>query len=333
TYLDHLDPEYLRYYFAAKMSSGVDDLDINLEDFVQRVNSDLVGKVVNIASRCSGFINKQFDSTLADRADNPLIAEFQQAGETIAAHYENGDFGKAMREIMSLADKANQYIAENQPWVLIKEDGRQQEVHQICSDGLNLFRILVIYLKPVLPGLAEKAESFFDVAPLTWDDAATALTGHNIRKFKPMLTRVEMEKVDAIVNDTKTGEPGPQQEQAKPATEADPDTGLIQFDDFARVDLRVARIVSAEHVDGADKLLRLVLDLGGETRQVFAGIKAAYEDPAALEGRLTVMVANLAPRKMKFGVSEGMVLAAGPGGKEVFLLQPDAGAEPGMQVC
>ena len=333
TYLDHLDPEYLRYYFAAKMSSGVDDLDINLEDFVQRVNSDLVGKVVNIASRCSGFINKQFDSTLADSAGNPLIAEFQQAGETIAAHYENGDFGKAMREIMSLADKANQYIAENQPWVLIKEDGRQQEVHQICSDGLNLFRILVIYLKPVLPGLAEKAESFFDVAPLTWDDAATALTGHTIRKFKPMLTRVEMEKVDAIVNDTKTGEPSPQQEQAKPATEADPDTGLIQFDDFARVDLRVARIVSAEHVDGADKLLRLVLDLGGETRQVFAGIKAAYEDPAALEGRLTVMVANLAPRKMKFGVSEGMVLAAGPGGKEVFLLQPDAGAEPGMQVC
>ncbi len=326
TYLEHLDPDYLRYYFAAKMSSGIDDLDINLEDFVQRVNSDVVGKVVNIASRCAGFINKQFDNTLADNANNPLVGEFQQRADTIAEHYENGDYGKAMREIMALADKANQFIAENQPWVLIKEEGRRDEVHQICSDGLNLFRILVTYLKPVMPGLAERSESFLNIDPLEWEDARLTLTSHAIGKFKPLMTRVETDKVDAIVNATK------QDDVAPVATEAAKDeSNTIEFDDFAKVDLRVVRIANAEHVEGADKLLRLTLDLGEETRQVFAGIKSAY-DPEQLIGKHTVMVANLAPRKMKFGVSEGMVLAAGPGGKDIYLLEPDEGATPGMKV-
>lgn len=329
TYLEHLDPDYLRYYFAAKMGSGVDDLDINLEDFVQRVNSDVVGKVVNIASRCAGFINKQFDSTLAADTSNPLIADFQSRQPLIADHFEDGDYSKAIREIMTLADKANQFIAENQPWVLIKEEGKRDEVQQVCSDGLNLFRILITYLKPVMPGLATRAEVFLNVPPLTWDDTQSILKGHQVNKFKPLLTRVESEKVDAIVNATRTEVESKETDAS--ASEESAESEWIQYDDFAKVQLRVAKIEKAEHVEGADKLLKLTLSLGDETRQVFAGIKAAY-DPATLEGRLTVMVANLAPRKMKFGMSEGMVLAAGPGGEDIYLLSPDDGATPGMEV-
>jgi methionyl-tRNA synthetase len=326
TYLEHLDPEYLRYYFAAKMSAGIDDLDINLDDFVQRVNSDVVGKVVNIASRCAGFINKQFDSLLSDNADNPLIPEFVAASESIAAHYENGDYGKALREIMALADKANQFIDENKPWVLIKEESQRERVQQVCSDGLNLFRILVTYLKPVMPGLAEKSERFLNVEPLEWHQVGESLTAHEVNRFKPLLTRVEAEKVEAIVSAS-------METEATGDDKADEshDSGWIQFDDFAKVDLRIARIAAADHVEGADKLLQLTLDLGEETRNVFAGIKAAY-NPEDLVGKLTVMVANLAPRKMKFGVSEGMVLAAGPGGEDIYLLEPDSGATPGMKV-
>lgn len=329
TYLEHLDPEYLRYYFAAKMSGGVDDLDINLEDFVQRVNSDVVGKVVNIASRCAGFINKQFDNQLATDTGNPLIAETAAASDSIAAHYENGDYGKALREIMALADRANQFIDENKPWVLIKEEGQRERVRQVCSDGLNLFRILATYLKPVMPGLAEQSEAFLNIAPLAWQDAATPLSGHTINKFKPLMTRVETEKVDAIV----AASMAPEGTGGEPAMHEQDDAtdDPISFDDFAKVDLRVVRITAAEQVEGADKLLRLTLDLGDETRTVFAGIKAAYA-PEHLVGKLTVMVANLAPRKMKFGVSEGMVLAAGPGGDEIYLLEPHEGAQPGMKV-
>lgn len=333
TYLDHLDPAYLRYYFAAKMNGSVDDLDINLEDFVQRVNSDVVGKVVNIASRCAGFINKQFDGTLSATSTLPLLDEFSAQSDIIAAHFEACDYGKALREIMALADKANQYIDEKKPWLMIKEEQQRDEVQQVCSDGLNLFRLLVTYLKPVLPDLAEKSEHFLNIPPLTWSDSAHRLVDHGIKKFKPLMTRIEAEKVEAMVTASQDSKPIDTQQKAPEVstTEASEATHWIDFDDFAKVDLRIVRIVNAQHVDGADRLIQLTLDLDGETRNVFAGIKAAYQ-PEDLIGKLTVMVANLAPRKMKFGVSEGMVLAAGPGGEELYLLEPDAGAQPGMKV-
>ena len=337
TYLDHLNPEYLRYYFAAKLGSGVDDIDLNLEDFAQRVNSDLVGKVVNIASRCAGFISKRFDGKLADQVtEQSLFDDFVTAGETIAAHYEKREFSRAVREIMALADRANQYIDEQKPWVVAKEEGKEAELQAICSDGLNLFRLLIGYLRPILPGTAEMAESFLQIDPLTWDQLAHPLTGHSISKFKPLMTRVDPKQIEAMLEHSKEDLAAQASVQAsKPAADSplakDPIAETIQFDDFAKLDLRIARIAKAEHVEGADKLLQLTLDLGGESRNVFAGIKSAYA-PEDLEGKLTVMVANLAPRKMRFGISEGMVLAAGPGGKDLFILHPDEGAEPGMRV-
>ncbi|MEJ2452678.1 MAG: methionine--tRNA ligase [Candidatus Thiodiazotropha sp.] len=337
TYLDHLNPEYLRYYFAAKLGSGVDDIDLNLEDFAQRVNSDLVGKVVNIASRCAGFISKRFDGKLADQVtETDLFKDFVAKGETIAEHYEKREFSRAVREIMALADRANQVIDERKPWVVAKEEGKDAELQAICSDGLNLFRLLIGYLRPILPGTAEAAEAFLQVEPLTWDQLATPLTGHAIGKFKPLMTRVDPKQIEAMLEHSKEDLAAQEPTHAaKPAADSplakDPIAETIQFDDFAKLDLRIARIAKAEHVEGADKLLQLTLDLGGETRNVFAGIKSAYA-PEDLEGKLTVMVANLAPRKMRFGISEGMVLAAGPGGKELFILNPDQGAQPGMRV-
>ena len=330
TYLDHLDPEYLRYYFACKLGAGIDDLDLNLDDFAQRVNADLVGKVVNIASRCAGFINRGFDGRLADAPDAPdLEARLAGASERIAALYEAREFGKAVREIMALADAANQYSDERKPWALAKQDGREAEVQAVCSQGLNLFRILLVYLKPVLPRVAEAAEAFLQVAPLTFDDAARPLRGHRIGAFRPLLTRVDADRVAAMVAAAREPEAG----AAPPAGEApEPVSETIGIDTFAQVDLRVARVLAAEHVDGADKLLRITVDAGGgDTRTVFAGIKSAYA-PEALHGRLVVLVANLAPRKMRFGVSQGMLLAAGPGGDRLWLLSPDDGAEPGMRI-
>jgi methionyl-tRNA synthetase len=334
TYLDHLNPEYLRYYFAAKLGSGVDDIDLNLEDFIQRVNSDLVGKVVNIASRCAGFINKRFEGRLSGEFSEPeLYREFLDSSESIAAHYEAREYGHAIRSIMALADRANQYIDANKPWVLAKEAGREQEVQDVCSVGLNLFRVLATWLQPVLPAMAAEVETFLNLPPMTWDAIGTPLTDHRINKFKPLMTRVEQDKVDAMVEDSRDSLAA--SEPAAPAAsgplQSDPVAETIEFGDFAKLDLRIARIIRAEHVEGADKLLRLELDLGGETRNVFAGIKSAYA-PEDLEGRLTVMVANLAPRKMRFGVSEGMVLAAGPGGSDLWILNPDEGAQPGMRV-
>ncbi|SCZ62815.1 methionine--tRNA ligase [Thiohalomonas denitrificans] len=336
SYLDHLNPEYLRYYFAAKLSDGIEDLDLSLDDFQQRVNSDLVGKVVNIASRCAGFITKKFDGKLSAHLSEPeLYREFVAAGQEIAAQYEAREFSHAMRTVMQLADRANEYIDEKKPWVVAKEAGREQELHDICSLGVNLFRVLMNYLKPVLPGTAEKAESFLRTAPLNWNDCETPLLDHTIDKFKPLMTRVEKEKVEALIaaskEDLAAAQPTEDPQPATTPLAKDPIAETITFDDFAKVDLRIVRIARAEHVEGADKLLRLTLDLGGETRNVFAGIKSAYQ-PEELVGCLTVMVANLAPRKMRFGVSEGMVLAAGPGGKDLFILQPDDGAEPGMRV-
>ncbi len=331
TYLDNLNPEYLRYYFAAKLNGTVDDLDISLEDFVQRANSDLVGKVVNIASRCAGFINKQFDGRLAPQTGTPLVDELVQAGDEVAAHYEQGDYSKAVREIMSMADKANQYIDEHKPWIMIKDEDQRDQVQQVCSDGINLFRVIMTYLKPIVPSLAEKSEAFLNVDSLDWTVRETTLVDHKINKFKPLLTRLEMVNVEAMVEAGRETGPqtGPQESEQPKAEEQTVDT--IEYDDFAKLDLRIARIANAESVEGADKLLRLTLDLGDEQRTVFAGIKAAYA-PEDLIDKLTVMIANLAPRKMRFGVSEGMVLAAGPGDKEIFLLEPHPGAKPGMQV-
>jgi len=329
TYLDHLDPQYLRYYFAAKLGPGIDDIDLNFDDFIQRVNADLVGKVVNIASRCAGFIRKRFGNRLADSLVDPdLFVGFLDAGEQIARLYENREFGKAMREIMALADAANQFIDERKPWVIAKDTARDDELQAVCTQGLNLFRILVTYLKPVLPRLAEASEAFLDIGDQPWPDVATQpLLGHRINDFKPLLLRVDPAKVQAMVEASRENlAPG-----AAESAAVEPIAPEIDYSDFAKIDLRIARIVRAENVEGADKLLRLTLDLGGETRTVFAGIKAAY-DPESLEGRLTVMVANLKPRKMRFGVSEGMVLAAGPGGEDLYLLSPDEGAEPGMRV-
>jgi len=338
TYLKHLNPEYLRYYFAAKLSSKIDDLDLNLDDFAQRVNADLVGKVVNIASRNAGFIKKRFDNKLSATCSEPeLYQSFVDAGDQIAAHYENRDYGRAIREIMALADKANQYIDDKAPWVIAKEDGKDQELHDISSVGINLFRVLMGYLKPVLPVMAADAEAFLNIEPMTWNSQAKPLCDHSVNKFKPLMTRVEREKIDAMIEDSKEDLAAEAKVIGKGAAQntansaIDPIADTIEFDDFAKVDLRIARIIKAEHVEGADKLLQLTLDIGDGTRNVFAGIKSAYQ-PEDLEGKLTVMVANLAARKMRFGLSEGMVLAAGPGGKDLFILNPDDGAQPGMRV-
>ncbi len=338
TYLKHLNPEYLRYYFAAKLNSKIDDLDLNLDDFAQRVNADLVGKVVNIASRNAGFIKKRFDNKLSATCSEPeLYQSFVDAGDQIAAHYENRDYGRAIREIMALADKANQYIDDKAPWVIAKEEGKDQELHDISSVGINLFRVLMGYLKPVLPVMAADAEAFLNIEPMTWNSQAKPLCDHSVNKFKPLMTRVEREKIDAMIEDSKEDLAAEAKVIGKGAAQntansaIDPIADTIEFDDFAKVDLRIARIIKAEHVKGADKLLQLTLDIGDGTRNVFAGIKSAYQ-PEDLEGKLTVMVANLAARKMRFGLSEGMVLAAGPGGKDLFILNPDDGAQPGMRV-
>jgi methionyl-tRNA synthetase len=344
TYLDHLDPEYLRYYYAAKLSSRIDDLDLNLEDFAQRVNSDLVGKLVNLASRTAGFITKRFDGKLAKINDTTLTEAFLAKQDVIADFYESREYGKAMREIMALADIANGFVADAAPWQMVKHDDQQEAAHQVCSNALNLFRILVTYLKPVLPRLAQDVEAFFQL-PLTWDALSQDLAGHEIAPFKAMMQRVELDKVNAMVADSKdnlqvtadapkTAAPKKTAKASSVSSEPlvdDPISETINFDDFAKIDLRIARIVKAEHVADADKLLKLQLDIGGETRQVFAGIKSAYS-PEDLEGKLTVMVANLAPRKMRFGMSEGMVLAAGPGGSDLWILEPHEGAQPGMRV-
>ncbi|MEM7250924.1 MAG: methionine--tRNA ligase [Pseudomonadota bacterium] len=325
TYREHLGPDYLRYYFACKLGGGIDDLDLSFDDFLSRVNADLVGKFVNIASRCAGFITRQFDGQLSSRLAEPKMYEHAvSTGESIADAYETREFGRAMRDVMELADRANQYIDERKPWVAIKDAARRDDVHDVCTMGLNLFRVLAIYLKPVIPHTIEKVEAFFRTQPLTWNDRCEPLLGVSIEPFRPLMTRVEQGAIDAIVN-ASTEEPAPEAALEEPIAEE------ISFDEFRKVDLRIVRIAKAERVEGADKLLRLELELGPEQRTVLSGIRSAYE-PDALVGRLTVLVANLAPRKMRFGTSEGMILAAGPGGKDIWLLGADDGAEPGMRI-
>ncbi|MDK9713448.1 MAG: methionine--tRNA ligase [Sulfuritalea sp.] len=355
-----LNPEWLRYYFAAKLNGTMEDIDLNLEDFVARVNSDLIGKYINIASRCAGFITKRFDGKLARVERNSIIEEMAGAADAIAQYYEARDFARAVREIMALADKANVFIANAKPWEVAKQEGKDELLHSICTEGLAMFRLLSLYLKPILPKLVQRAEEFLNVAPLHWQDAGFQLPIHHLTNpYEHLMQRIDPKLTEALVAANReslepaaaiavapaptVAEPHSPQRHAQhqQATEdkqqgqASPAAQHISIDDFAKVDLRVARIADARHVEGADKLIQLTLDLGADgTRNVFAGIKSAY-DPAQLVGRLTVMVANLAPRKMKFGLSEGMVLAASDtDGKSpgLFLLSPDSGAQPGMRV-
>ncbi len=354
SYLDTgLNPEWLRYYFAAKLSDDMSDIDLNLEDFAARVNSDLVGKFVNIASRSAGFVSKRFSGKLAACPANPAIQALQDKAAEIAGYFDGREYSKAVREIMALADLANQYVNDEKPWEIAKQAGQEARLHEACTVALNLFRLLALYLKPVLPRLAQSVEGFLGIAPLAWSDSQRLLpAGHAIQPYSHLMTRVDMKQIEALVEANRQSletPPAParhaeaqvhQENKAVTEKTAPPPSpaateGVISIDDFGKIDLRIARIANAEHVEGADKLLRLTLDLGAlGTRQVFAGIKSAYA-PEALVGRLTVMVANLAPRKMKFGMSEGMVLAASdPEGQTagLFILSPDTGATPGMRV-
>lgn len=355
TYLDHLDPEYLRYYIASKLSGGINDLDFQADDFVQRVNADLVGKLVNIASRSAGFINQHFQGKLSSTCSEPeLYAEFIAAKDAIAENFLNREYGQAIRDIMALADRANRYIDDKKPWVLIKSEDSFAKTQEVSSTGLNLFRVLMTYLKPILPKLAREVQDFLQ-CELTWAGLDKPLVNHSINPFKPLLQRIDIHKVNAMMESSKENtvtetqnntannasasaqtlgeKASSNSDEASSHLEKDPLRETIQIQDFEKIDLRIAKILQAEPVPEASKLLKLVLDIGGgETRQVFAGIKEAYQEPQKLVGKLTVMVANLAPRKMRFGTSEGMVLAAGPGGKDLWILEPHEGAEPGMRV-
>ena len=340
SYLEHIkNPEYLRYYYAAKLNSTMEDIDLNLEDFVARVNSDLVGKYINIASRTAGFINKRFAGKLNPSPNNSVIAELKLAAQTIADAYAARDYGRALREIMRLSDLANGFVAERAPWVMAKQEGQDAALQQVCSDALEMFRLLTLYLKPVLPKLAAEIEQFLNIEPLNWASVNASLsTEHAINEYTHLITRVDPKLIEAMTeankeNLTATAQvAAPAAAKVAPVLNALPEAEYISIDDFTKVDLRIATIVNAEHVEGAEKLLKLTLDIGEDKpRQVFAGIKSAY-DPATLIGRNTVMVANLAPRKMKFGMSEGMVLAASDERGGPFILTPDVGAMAGMRV-
>ncbi len=328
SYLNHLPAEALRYYFAAKLTSGIEDLDLNLEDFKAKINSDLVGKVVNIASRCSGFIHKNFEGRLSDTLHQASLFEtFSKAADEIKECYLQREFSRTVRLIMELSALANQYINEQAPWKKIKEEGCILEVHQILTTGINLFRLLILYLKPILPELCEKAESFLECEPMNWEDAKTPLLASCIAPYKPLFTRLESGAIDAMLNDEQNQ---PEENKNPSMIDAFPLKDEITIDDFMKLDLRIAKIVEAKPVPEADKLIQLQLDIGGETKQVFAGIKAHFE-PESLVGKHTVMVANLKPRKMRFGLSEGMVVLAG-NGKDLYLISPEDGASAGMPV-
>ncbi|MDZ4142092.1 MAG: methionine--tRNA ligase [Methylotenera sp.] len=345
SYLDFIkNPEYLRYYYAAKLGSSMEDIDLSLDDFVARVNSDLVGKYINIASRTAGFVNNRFAGKLQPSADNSVVTELKSAASNIAEAYVAREYGKALREIMRLADLANGFVADKAPWVMAKAEGQDDALQQVCSDALEMFRLLTLYLKPVLPKLASEIEQFLNITPLVWQSVENSLPAqHTINAYDHLITRIDPKLIEAMTEANKenlqaTPVPQPRSEQRHAVHQQNEvkaevvETNYISIDDFTKVDLRIAKIVNAEHVEGADKLLKLTLDIGEEkTRQVFAGIKSAY-DPEPLKGRLTVMVANLAPRKMKFGMSEGMVLAASDESGGPFILSPDAGAMAGMRI-
>ncbi len=335
TYLDHLDPEYLRYYYAAKSSARIDDIDLNLEDFAQRVNTDVVNKFVNLASRNAGFIQKRFNGKLAETLeDEALFAEVCAKNQQIADFYENREYGKAIREIMALADKANKYIDDKAPWVIAKQENADEQLQQVCSMGIQLFRVLMGYLKPVLPQLAERSEAFLQ-NELTWETLTQPLLGHEIAPFKALFQRLDGKKIEAMIEASKkeNANLAPKvKKEAKPV-QVEPIAEEISIDDFAKIDMRVGVVLSCEALAESKKLLKFILDVGhGETRQIFSGIKSAYPEPEKLVGRKVIFVANLAPRKMKFGLSEGMILSAGTGGEDLFLLDVDAPAKAGSRV-
>jgi len=347
SYVEHVkNTEYLRYYYAAKLNGSMEDIDLNLEDFVTKVNSDLIGKYVNIASRCAGFITKIFSGQVGN-ISSPMLDNLRNASEDIAAHYEKRDFVRALRRIMELADVVNAFVNDNKPWNLAKNHDNNTELFEVSSIAMEAFRILSVYLKPILPATAEAVEKFLNVDPLTWDDIFNPLTAvRPINTYNHLMTRLDSKLIESMVAANKENlQPAPQAQSEQRHAEhqqhtANKEVGrteknfepFIGIEDFAKIDLRIAKIVNAEHVEGAEKLLKLTLDIGEEkTRTVFAGIKSAY-DPEKLKGLLTVMVANLAPRKMKFGLSEGMVLAASGDGPGLYILSPDEGAQPGMRV-
>lgn len=328
TYLDHLNPDYLRYYFCARLGAGMGDIDLSLDDFVARVNSDMVGKVVNIASRCAGFIQRGSEGMLASELPEPgLYQQFIDEREAIANDFEQRNYQSAIRRIMALADEGNRYIDDHKPWQLNKQEGQQANVQAICTQCINLFRVLMTYLAPVVPFTVAAASKLLGTPLDRWSDLDQPLLGVSIQPYEPLMTRVDPARIEAMIEDSKENLQSTDEPTA-PALDLADEIGI---EDFLKVDLRIAKITNAEAVPEADKLLQLTLDVGGETRNVFAGIKSAYE-PADLVGRYTVMVANLKPRKMRFGVSEGMVLAAGPGGSDLFVLSPDEGAQAGMRV-
>ncbi len=335
TYLKHLDPAYLRYYFASKLGPRLDDLDLNLDEFVAKVNADLVGKVVNLASRSAKFV-KDVGLSAEYPDDGGLFAEAAASGEAIAADYENCDYNSAMRRIMALADRANKYVEDAEPWKLRKDPERQQELQDVCTVTLNLFRQLAVYLSPVLPRLAVQTGELLGRPIESWSETGQPLVGTPVNKFTHMLTRVEEKQVQAMIEESKeeaaADAAASQYNDGPEALENEPLADECTFDDFMKVDMRVARVIEASEVEDSNKLLQLKLSLGGDmTRNVFAGIKGVYT-PEQLLGQLVICCANLAPRKMRFGVSEGMVLAAGPGGKDIFVLSPDEGAKPGQRV-
>jgi methionyl-tRNA synthetase len=325
TWLEHLDPECLRYYYAVKLGANIEDIDLNLEDFTAKINSDLVGKLVNIASRCAGFITRNFDGQLSKQLEQPeLYDSFVSAGDSIAKHYEQREFSRAMREIMQLADRANQYIDGRKPWVLAKDENTAAEVQAVCTQGLNLFHVLMIYLSPVLPEMADKVAEFLGTGAEQWQDRSAPLLDKKINPFKPLMTRVDPASVEKMIESSKQSDQPNEQ-----TVNTEHDDKYISIDDFLKIDLRIATVVSAEEVEGADKLLRVILDDGAGQRTVLAGIKSAYSADD-LPGKQVIVVANLKPRKMRFGTSEGMILAAGD--DEIFLISPDSGAKPGMRV-
>ncbi len=344
TYLDvGLEPEALRYYYAAKSSGGVDDLDLNLGDFIARVNADLVGKFVNLASRCAGFIDKRFSGRLADGLPDPAMYQhFVDALGPIADAYERNEPATALRLTMALADEANKYIDETKPWVIAKQEGADAELQAVCTQGLNLFRVLAAALKPVLPRTAAEAEAFLSAPVITWSDVAAPLQGHTIQPYSPLFTRIDPKLIDAMTDASKDTLAAPTpaavpakkiEAKAAPAAETKDTGGTIGIDDFAKLDLRVGRVLECGFVDGSDKLLRFLLDAGDlGQRQIFSGIRASYGEPEKLIGRNVVFIANLAPRKMRFGLSEGMILSAGFDSGALALLDADAGALPGMPV-
>ncbi|WP_426800890.1 methionine--tRNA ligase [Xanthomonas campestris] len=353
TFLDvGLEPEALRYYFAAKSSGGVDDLDLNLGDFVARVNADLVGKFVNLASRCAGFIGKRFDGKLADALPDPAqYARFVEALAPIREAYERNDPASAIRQTMALADEANKYIDDTKPWVIAKQEGADAQLQSVCTQGLNLFRLLVAALKPILPRTAAEAEAFLSAPMTSWEDVSRPLTCHVIQPYTALFTRIDPKLIDAMTDASKDTMAAPAAPaattasaekvatiDAKAATPANPpasvaNPGLIGMDDFAKLDLRIGKVLVCEAVEGSDKLLRFELDAGElGKRQIFSGIRASYGEPETLVGRSVVFIANLAPRKMRFGISEGMILSAGFDGGTLALLDADAGAQPGMPV-